>query len=649
MGRTFSILEVGMRGVDMRLHPFFPNPRNKKFTFAHNISFEEGDIKTRYGVRFHDLGIAGKLQDAKLVNLGKGISRGRYGHDIDVLVIVAGGKAYYLESQLEYCDGDTQVAFCEPKPICDLSWGCDDHVRIGQVEDRVVFYGHDVKTKFWDGETCRDSLGYEERDCEVDQRCHDADSFCPDEVKNEIPHNICHLEYIHGRAHAGYDNEIHVGDMIHRRWENGTEDAIKFNEQAHDSFGDPLGIPTRMGSYINLSIYPAMGTTYGEGDLIGYTSGGIVRHNTYKYPRDTRYDEGKLIQKGWKFEQMVVSVANTVTATGINAVTVTPRDHFFASDFGVHFLSQVTGEGSFNDETTKTLSQDIEPMYRWDSPALTYGRSTGHWLQGSRYFVTIGHFESDTSTLPPSKGYASMNQATTFTEDRTPIPSWEGLHTPPEGISVHKFMSSSLRPAQGAYGYLASSEDGKLYFAEMRNDLTHDLLDDEKVAINWEVTTGQQIFDQLRATAKIDSGVLQYITDDQALEIEVQIRTSDKCCWEKWRTVKPCPDKVDSKGRVVNIVDLKQPPSGYRESSWFQVRLVGKGYVELRKLDVYTETGTDLVDSNAKGCKCAGERHLRWDHCLLLPERGLYRKTCICGKALKKDEPCNCTTQSRNT
>jgi len=433
-----SVIELGVKGVDMRSNPFTLGRR--KLAFAQNLVFDESEIRTRHGFNYHNLGLSGRLQDAKVVNLGKGISRGQYGEDLDILVVVIGGKAYYIARNEILRDGKRTVNFCCPERICGLEWNCDTQVRISQVEDRVVFYGRSILTSWWDGEKCETSPGMEDRACKnIDPRGEEPESFCCEDIKNWIPHNLCNLHYIHARAHAQTNkNTIYVGDMLHKRAEDKTKDSLKFNEQAHDSYGDPLGVPTEMGEYIALETYPGMGTTYGEGDLIGYTRGGIVRHPTFKFPRQSRYDgKGVNIQQGWKYQNMTTHIANTVTTVGYNAVTKTPRDHFFASDYGVHFLSQVIGEGSFNDETTKALSQDVEPIYTWDSHALTHGRSTGHWLQGSRYMVTVGLSESDNAYLPTSIGYLSMNQATTYTEDRTPIPVWEGIHTVDEEMEIH--------------------------------------------------------------------------------------------------------------------------------------------------------------------------------------------------------------------
>lgn len=642
MSSARSILELGTRGVDMRTNPF--QLGIGKVAFAQNIVFDESESRTRFGYYYHNLGLSGRLQDAKVVNLGKGLSRGKYGYDADVLVIIIDGKAWFLRSEVFFEGDKKRVSFCCPQRICDLEWDKCEEVRIQQVEDYVVFYGRNIETSWWDGESCEISPGMEERACSnIDERCYEPESFCDEDIKNWIPHNLCSLAYAHGRSHAQVgSNTIYVGDMLHKRAEDRTSDVLKFNEQAHDSYGDPIGVPSSSGCYITLENFPAMGTVYGEGDIVGYTScGGIVTHPTNIFPRQSRYTaQGENITKGWKYEKMVTRIVNTVTAVGYNAVTVTPRDHFFASDYGVHFLTQITGEGSFNDETTKTLSQDIEPLYRIDSPALTHGRSTGHWLNGSRFFVTVGMIESEWSNLPVAKGYASMNQALTYTEDRTPLPVWEGLHTVDDDMVIHKFLSSTKVDYRGAYGFLASSSDGMLYFAEMCEGLTHDIRDDEEIPIEWEVETGKSIANRFTKTSVISDGTLRYITDDADLELSVMKRTSHSCCWESWRTMDICSDKIDESGRVVSVATLGQPPKDYRESAWSQYRIQGKGYAELESFQVWYEDGTQIKSKNY--CKCAGERVRDYRNCLGIDAEAMYKKQSECGDPLKLEEPCTC-------
>ena len=656
MSSSIPIIDVGVSGVDMQKNPFLLG--RGKMAYANNVIFEAREAQTRFPINYHDLGLQGRLQASELVNLGKGISQGVFALDRELLILVVDGKAYYISADRAYgnskCEGTSsqQPRFCKPQRICDLDFGCDIEVKIAQVESYIIFYGPEMKTHVWDGKDCFVSKGLENRCLTpiADQKGEEPESFCRENLKNWIPHNICRLEYVHGRIHAEVDGVILVGDMIHKRGNNTPEDVLSFNEASHDSFGDPLGWSSKMGSSYALKTYPAMNTVHGEGELINYTYGGILSHKTHIAPRQTKYSaKGEIIQKGWQFERMTVHLTNTVTAVGENAVTVLPRDHFFASAYGVHFLSQVIGEGVMNDESTRTVSQPIEPLMNIDNELILHGRATGHWLRGDRYFCTIGLKYTDSHAYPSAVGFVSFNQSVIFTEDRTPIPSWEGVMTLDGGIEgIHKFISTTVRPTHGSYGFLASDKSNKLYFGELIHDeaRTTDYRDGKEIPIKSVLETGKFISASLTKKTDIDTGRIHFIVDSPDTKISIYIRTAENTCWEKWRTVTSC----DKDYRTMSEVPIGKPPEGYRNATWYQLRIESDGYFDNLRFFLYGSMGEELKDKTI--CKNAGERKRNWRKELCLPESIDYNKLnkgvrfCVeCNSSLKLEEVCSCANK----
>ncbi len=356
--------------------------------------------------------------------------------------------------------------------------------------------------------------------------------------------------YAHGRIHQQVDYSIYVGDLIHKRGSQVSDDLLLMEEQELQSMGEPLSTNSRLGRLVAMAVLPTMSTANGEGTLIAYYQFGVVEFDTAKAPRETRYDgDGKLIQKGWDGMRLVNHLLNTVGCVGRYALAVLTRDHLFRSSFGLHFLKVILGEGTFNSENVNRISMDVDPILEADTD--TSKSACGFWPVGHRMFATVGE----------GRGMVSYNQALTYTEDRTPIGVWEGLWTVPNGVVIHKFAD----PLK--FGFVCSVGD-KINFAEI--DTTKDFEDE------WSFETARFAPSGLSTKTSINGLFIEGIFTKN---FTVLIRTDTQGEWILWKNI-----KVDKELLLVEA--LGAPPQKYSECTWVQVRVEGTGYAEPRNLSL---------------------------------------------------------------
>lgn len=363
--------------------------------------------------------------------------------------------------------------------------------------------------------------------------------------------------YAHGRVHQEV-GLIYVGDLIHKRGHLVTDDILLMEEQALNSMGEPLSVPSRLGQLQAMAILPSMNTANGEGDLIAYYERGVVAFNTHEAPRETRIGaNGEILQKGWDMQRLVNHLLNTVGATGRYAVTVLTRDHFFRSVYGLHFLKTVLGEGTFNTENTNRISQDVDPILSLDGHLDK--AATGYWIEETRMMGSTGLTERG------GKGFVVWNQAVGFTEDRTPIPAWEGLWLT-DGMLIHRFLDDGK--------FICSDSARNIQLATIQKKLDSDRRNEKDIPILWQMTTGQFAPLGLDKRGTISQATLELVVSSESQQIQVFIRTDLQTNWGLWTTMKTC----QKEGRIRKMESLGKPPFKYRECTWFQIRIEGSGY-----------------------------------------------------------------------
>ncbi len=413
------------------------------------------------------------------------------------------------------------------------------------------------------------------------------DTLNPDNFKNWLARDAGLGIYAHGRVHQEIGYSIFVGDLIHKRGHLMTDDILLMEEQDLLSMGEPLSAPSRLGALKSLAVLPTMQTANGEGALIAYYDRGVVSFDTFEAPRETRHDgDGTIIQKGWDTKRLVNHLLNTVSAVGRYAVAVLTRDHLFRSVRGLHFLKTVLGDGSFRSEQVNRISTDVDPLL--DQDKLLEGAACGYWIEGDRMFATTGMIEDDCySATSFGRGFVSWNQAYTFTDDRTPIPLWEGLWLPDAGIkAVHCFSNIE-------FGFICSDIKEDIYLGVIDKTLNCDNRDGVDVPIEWSFETGRFAPLGLGATVAISDCVVELLVSSGTQPVRIYSRADTADEWLLWKTLTP----VDKPGQLLITESLGAPPKPHREATWIQVRVEGAGPVEFRLIEI------DYSSSTTKACR----------------------------------------------
>lgn len=433
------------------------------------------------------------------------------------------------------------------------------------------------------------------------------DSFVFDRHRNFLVNGAGIGLYAHGRVHQQAGNAVFVGDLIHKRGPLATDDLLLMEEQRLLSGGPPLTVRSSYGRLLAMVLIPEMGNASGEGELVAYYEGGVVTFNTHLAPRETRVDaEGQIVQKGWDQMRQVTYRLNRVSATGRYAVAVLPRDHFFRSVFGLHFLSRSVGEGTIATEQVNLISTDVDPLLKADSPRLLSGAACGFWLHGNRMFATTGMTEDACHGAAPfGRGFVSWNQAVSFTEDGTPLPRWEGLWTFDSGIAgVHWLGDTGIRPEAGAFGFIASGEDEALRYATIDERERVDRRGGEEIPIEWSFETARFSMGFLDRTKKVTQGNFEAICSQATKAVRILIRTDRHDAWEKWHEFRPA-DKIAAGEQRLLSEPLGTPPKACAEATWFQFRVEGLGAIEdVRSFDLDWAEGS--VKTGRRDCVTAG-------------------------------------------
>ncbi len=416
------------------------------------------------------------------------------------------------------------------------------------------------------------------------------DTFDPAKFSNWLVNAAGVGIYMHGRVHQQSGNLVFISDLIHKRGHLATDDLLLMEEQALDSCGEPLSARSSFGPLLAMEILPEMNTGNGEGDLIAYYRNGVAAFNTAAAPRETRLDgDGKVIQKGWDTLRQVSHLLNKISATGRYAVAVLPRDHFFRSTFGLHFLKVALGEGSFATEQINKLSMDVEPVLNRDDADLLSGVACGFWLHGNRMFATTGMSdEPGVSASPVGRGFVSWNQAITFTEDRTPVPAWEGLWLPDAGIAgIHWFGDVSAIP--GVFGFLASDTELGLHFVEIDPTGEDDSRGGEDIPVEWSFESAR-VHGGLDQESTLKEGSMDVILRKSTRKIRVLVRT-DRTGWMPWHEFGAGDQVAGRRESYLVTESFGKPPQPCVEGTWFQVRVEGLGAAEVRGIDLDISTG----------------------------------------------------------
>lgn len=144
-----NLLTVGTAGVDLKVNPLFVS--NKKLANACNMTFDEGVMRTRPGIRYTSLRARGQFQGATEFRPARGISAESFGDDLFRLVFVVGGGLLY---QHEGCFVSSVGSGEE--------FRCAGPVTLFQAENYVIAQSPCSDTYWWDNVTFTRSPGMNE-------------------------------------------------------------------------------------------------------------------------------------------------------------------------------------------------------------------------------------------------------------------------------------------------------------------------------------------------------------------------------------------------------------------------------------------------------------------------------------------------------
>lgn len=145
MGRI-NLLQSGMAGVDLKSNPLLIGEK-KKLRFATNMVFEEGVLRSRYGVRYENLCCSGQFQGAVDFQPTRGLSYQPHSSADAGIALVVKGSLYLNGEKL------SGNIFKSRGPV-----------NLYQAENYLIIQNVESETYWWDGETLTKSQGMSEVD-----------------------------------------------------------------------------------------------------------------------------------------------------------------------------------------------------------------------------------------------------------------------------------------------------------------------------------------------------------------------------------------------------------------------------------------------------------------------------------------------------
>lgn len=578
----FPVITIGAAGVDMRQNPLFLD--TSRASSATNLTFDEATIKTRFDIDYHNLGLRGQFQGSTYYTPSTGLSAASYSNTASSLATVVNGKI-----NLNIINGTIST-----KPV---TLGGGEKFK----GDTFLFDGENYlvvlnpnTASYWSdaGGVLVRSPGLVESGGESHDEIESVNN------KNWIPNGASIGHYINARTHISIDcsrgpncpalnSEMWVSDIGGKRSIDDctADDILKMEEAMLDSGGGPLVGPSKLGKTVALETLLSSGNN-GEGFFVDFKESGIMFHDTFEYPRETLFsaDAAAIIQEGWDEKRLSNVQLQTISAVGRYAVYQLPDDIWFRSEYGFHFIKKVLGTGTLKDEKRNHESHDIQPLLDLDEDNLE-GVSVGYWLRNDRLMGTVGMIK-DTffSSSTMGRGIAVLNQATTYTEDDTPRPLWEGLTLPDDSIKgIHKFTKFGERAKDKEFGFICSDLNRNLFLGEFVNRRTgYDNRDGKSHQIPWQYTSGAFVMTGIKNVDALRNGYMDFIGDESTSNVTIEVRTDQHECWETWTEV-----ETGFSQKSLKSTSFGEPSNkSVREATWFQFRIKGLGYIEIRTFDV---------------------------------------------------------------
>jgi hypothetical protein len=545
------------QGIDMRVNKLALS--DVKGHYAKNITFNENTIKTRPSIAYHCLSFGDSFRGVIFHNPKSGLSAVPVESGLSEQLVLATSNSILQFPITSTCDIGEPIKHNANFDERVFMWSAENYVFVCGPQSPTIWINHNNKIKVSKG-----------TDLECDSTTHDT--FDIKTANHFLPHNSNTGVYIHGRnvmsKDIGLNDVTLASDNLGKRMCPDNQDITLMEEQV--AFSDLIGCPSEMGHHVGFSVLN-IGDLNGEGALFEFREYGIMEHNLIG-DRETRHARGDgdyvVTKEGWDKRRISRKRTNEIGAVSPYAITRTPKDIFFQSQYGYHFLKRSIGEGSFDDETTDVLSHDIEPLL--DFNCNTSNASTGHWIEGNHFFGTVGHDENGNT-----RSFVSANQASTFTEDGTPKFLWEGAwQLDTEVSNLERFTRYSRK--KGGFGLVASTSKG-IYLGKFDNKACGaDYRDGVYTPVECVYESGRFACTGLDTIDKVTDGVLQCMVNEHTKFIKVYVRTDKSCEWKLWKSVNISVASLSN-----GCYNLGAAPSESQEGTFFEFRLEVVGYIEV--------------------------------------------------------------------
>lgn len=578
------LIQNGVEGVDLKINPFLL--KQNRLRNAVNMAMEEGVLKTRPAFVITPTGVSGVFQGATAYSPGEGLSLSNTADTSNTSVAFAARGMLYAMAIGKHGEAASKAFHLDHRVLFNVA----APVNLYAAEQYLIAQSPVANTVWWDGENSTISPGYAEEGANL-SICGPRTSYLANSAGLGL--------YAHGRIHQQSRRVILVSDIIHKRGWKMADDILSMEEQASPSCGVPLSATAQMGELLALEILLNPEGPNGQGPVVAYHRNGVVFHNTAQAPRESRYDgEGKQVTQGWDTMRLSSVALNKVSATGRYAVAQTPRDHIFRSVFGIHWLRRTMGSESVADEPVNHIGHDVEPYLDADDPELLAGVALGYWVRRNRILCSADmRFDPKISATPYGAAILSLNRSMSVTDREMPLQAWEGLWLlPNDVVAIHTMLNAGSTRNTDGFGMFVTTGVDDIGWAKPCGVGT-DAIGNMRYRIPWAFETGRLTFGELTKKKVLGGGNLEFTTEGPTADIEVHVRTDAFTKWTKWRDVNICKTKCvddDGCGRMAISFSLDQPPLPYREATWFQFRVQGKGHVEIFKFAV------DIVEGESK-------------------------------------------------
>lgn len=431
---------------------------------------------------------------------------------------------------------------------------------------------------------------------------------------NELPAG-CMGCYVQGRnwmvladTNGGPSQAYMAGDLVYTHGftdgYNGRAAVLRTDELSIFSGGAPFSVPVSAGPITGMGTTAVMDTSLGQGSLVVMTLTSVFSVNV---PLD------RTLWFSSTNPLVVVSLPNYGTTSQGALVTIN-GDLWYRSQDGLR--SYQIGRRDQGTWVNTPLSVEVEKVLMRDTEELL-GKANGV-LFNNRLLMTCGP-RAIRGRGTGHWGIVALDFNNISTLTSRSQPAYDGLWT---GIQVLKLVKGSFNGVERCFAW-ALDCDGKIALWE--------LMKDEVGWFDWDGTdtVGIESSVETRSMGWGDNGnvlknlicadlYLDRVAGNDTVDLNFKYRSDEDMTWRDWHsfelcapikdcTTDGCPTFQDVQEQYRTYIRLPDPTTicspitkrNTRTGYEFQVRMAWKGFVQLNRLHVWSQT---ISDSVVKSC-----------------------------------------------